>query len=381
VAVPDWRQQIKDYLSFSSKERRGVFFLLLLLVVLLLVNLMLPWLITRRPTDFSEFERQIAAFEAQQISYQDSISNFNKTGLTESRSTGDNITPFEFDPNELSADEWKKLGLEERQIKVILNYRSKGGLFRKKQDFAKMYCISEEEYRILEPYIAIKSLSGQHEIKDVKEAELTPYPFDPNNLSKELGIKMGLHTGVINAIIAYRQKGGRFNTPSDLKKIYTLTEEDYLILEPYIRIVPDTSLSLPARKMVMVELNSADTLDLQQLHGVGPSFSKRIVRYRDLLGGFCNKEQLLEVYGMDSARYLNMVNEVMVDKEKIRKININKVTVKEMSNHPYIEYYVAKSIITYRNEKGAFTELRQIQDAKLIYPELFMKIEPYLSLK
>ncbi len=378
--MPNWQRQIKEYLTFSSKERRGIFVLLLLLVVLILVNLFLPYFISRKPTDFSDFEQQIALFEAEQESYQDSISNRNEPGYTKSSGTGDKLTPFEFDPNELPPDQWKKLGLEDRQIKVILNYLNKGGRFRVKQDLAKMYSISEQEYRILEPYIEIKALPPDYKKAD-KETEITPFPFDPNNLTKEQGLEMGLHENVINAIISYRQKGGQFKSSSDLKKIYTLTEAEYSILEPFIQIPADTSLAFPTKKNVVIELNSADSLDLQQLRGIGPSFSRRIIKYRDLLGGFYSREQLLEVYGMDSTKYLGIAGQVSVDNEKIRKININKVSIKEMMKHPYIEFYVAKSIINYRNEKGSFTDIAQIREAKLVYNELFLKIEPYLSVR
>jgi len=378
--VARWQRQIKEYLTFSSKERRGIFILLLLLVALILVNLFLPYFINRKPTDFSDFEQQIALFEAEQERYHDSISNKSATGYAKSDGTGDKLTPFEFDPNELPPDQWKKLGLEDRQIKVILNYLNKGGRFRVKQDLAKMYCISEQEYRILEPYIEIKILPPDYKKVD-KGTEITPFPFDPNYITKEQGLEMGLHENVINAIISYRKNGGQFKSSSDLKKIYTLTEAEYSILEPFIQIPADTSLAFPTKKNVVIELNSADSLDLQQLRGIGPSFSRRIIKYRDLLGGFYSREQLLEVYGMDSTKYLGIASQVNVDVEKIRKININKVSIKEMMKHPYIEFYVAKSIINYRNEKGAFTDIAQIREAKLIYNELFLKIEPYLSVR
>jgi DNA uptake protein ComE-like DNA-binding protein len=84
---------------------------------------------------------------------------------------------------------------------------------------------------------------------------------------------------------------------------------------------------------------------------------------------------------MDSTRYSGIASMVKVDRDQIKKININKVTIKEMTKHPYIEFYVAKSIINYRNEIGNYTDLAQIKEAKLIYPELFSKIEPYLSIK
>ena len=213
------------------------------------------------------------------------------------------------------------------------------------------------------------------------ENQLKPFPFDPNKLTKEQGMQMGLDESVVNAMINYRQKGGRFYSKADLKRIYTLKEEEYAVLEPFIEIDSLTTTFFSTKKIEIVELNTADTLDLQQMRGIGPSFARKIIKYRDMLGGFNDRRQLLEVYGMDSTRFLGIVNQVTVDQEKIKKININKATIKEMTKHPYIEFYVAKSIINYRNDKGAFTDVNQIREAKLLYNELYLKIEPYLSVK
>jgi DNA uptake protein ComE-like DNA-binding protein len=376
--VPDWQRQIKEYLTFSSKERRGIFVLLILLVLLIVFYMLLPLFIRHEPTDFTEFEKQIALFEMRNSKVSDSLAADSKSSPYYRNKTKINLMPFEFDPNQLSPEKWRMLGLEDKQISVIRNYLNKGGRFRKKEDLAKMYTISEEEYRILEPYIKINSLTDQVSNTEIIKT-LNPFPFDPNKLTKEQGLEMGLHEQVINAIIAYRQKGGQFKSSADLKKMYTLSEEEYAILEPFILIPEDTLIYKPTHTLAVVELNSADSLDLQQLPGIGPSFSRRIIKYRELLGGYSCKEQLLEVYGMDSTRYLAIANQMLVDKGKIRKININKITIKEMMKHPYIEFYVAKSIINYRNQKGAFADINEIREAKLIYQELYLKIEPYLS--
>ena len=84
---------------------------------------------------------------------------------------------------------------------------------------------------------------------------------------------------------------------------------------------------------------------------------------------------------MDSTRYNGIIENISIDPGKIRKININTVSIKEFTKHPYIEFYVAKSILNYRNEIGTFTDVNQIRDAKLIYNELFIKLEPYMTVK
>lgn len=379
--MPGWQRQIKDYLTFSKKEQRGIFVLLLLLVLLFLINLLIPFFFQSKPTDFTEFGQQLAQFEQEQAEARATKSKHFPRVDDNNEPNSSKLTPFIFDPNELTEDEWLKLGLKEKQVKVILNYLEKGGKFRKKEDLAKIYTISEQEFEILEPYIVINESSGNLKEVGIRKPDIHPFPFDPNTLTEEEGLKMGLNNSVIKAMIGFRQRGGRFRFPTDLKKIYTLKEEEYAILEPYIQIATDTSISLPAKKKVVVELNTSDSLDLQQLQGIGPSFARRIIKYRELLGGYSRPEQLMEVYGMDSLRYFNLAQQLSVDKEKIRKININKVSLKEMTKHPYIEFYVAKSIINYRNDNGDFSSVNQILDAKLIYKELFLKIEPYLTVK
>jgi DNA uptake protein ComE-like DNA-binding protein len=155
------------------------------------------------------------------------------------------------------------------------------------------------------------------------------------------------------------------------------------VIKPFIEIQQDTVIEDYAMNndYPVVELNSADTLDLQQLKGIGPSFAKRIVKYRDMLGGYYSKSQLLEVYGMDSARYEGFKNFVFVNPDSVKKIDINSATIKQLIKHPYIEFYTAKSIVNYRTKLGKYSEVTQLKDSSLVYDELYRKIAPYLIAK
>ena len=130
---------------------------------------------------------------------------------------------------------------------------------------------------------------------------------------------------------------------------------------------------------VTVELNSADTLDLQQLYGIGPAFARRIVKYRQLLGGFVNKEQLLEVYGMDEERYNGFVGQVTVDSTLVNKIAINSVSLDDLKRHPYIDYYQAKALVQFRDRMGPYHELRDLLKVNLVDSELLTKIQGYIQ--
>lgn len=343
-----------------------------------MVNILLPLIIPTNKTDFQEFKEKITAFEKHQAKVEDSLNNIRSSRTNYAKNKDINITPFYFDPNNLPVSEWKKLGLKDHQIEMIKKYELKGGKFYQPEHLAKMYSISDEEFKILEPYIVIEKK---------READLTPsllpFTFDPNRISREELQKMQMRENLINAIINYRNKGGKFFNKKDLQKIYTISEEEYLQLEPFIKFVNDSGQIETASDIItttfVIEINTADSLDLQQLTGIGPSFSKRIIKYRDMLGGYYDIKQLLEVYGMDIIRFDGIKDQIITNDSLVKKINVNKATIKEMIKHPYIEFYVAKSIINYRNENGTYTNLEEIKNVRLIYEELFQKIMPYLT--
>ncbi|MCQ2350477.1 MAG: helix-hairpin-helix domain-containing protein [Paludibacteraceae bacterium] len=105
------------------------------------------------------------------------------------------------------------------------------------------------------------------------------------------------------------------------------------------------------REVGTIELNTADTILLQELKGIGPGFARRIFKYREQLGGFYAKEQLLEVYGFSDSLYNLIKERITVDETKIRKRNINTESISTLKRHPYISYYEARAIIEYRDGK------------------------------
>ena len=219
--------------------------------------------------------------------------------------------------------------------------------------------------------------------KVYRPRRLKPFVFDPNKLEKEGWIAMGFSEKQAQALDNYRKKGGRFYKKEDVKKIFFVGEEEYKQLEPYIEILPpetkQSMLLTSGKKKFELELNTADTLDLQQLYGIGPVFSKRIVKYRALLGGFCNKQQLMEVYGFTEELYDNVSRYVVVDTTKVNKININTATIDMLKTHPYLDYYQAKEIVNYRLNTATFTTISDLLHVSLIDMATFEKIKPYLS--
>lgn len=220
--------------------------------------------------------------------------------------------------------------------------------------------------------------------RSITERQLHPFPFNPNGLSEEKWQEIGLSTRQIRTIKNFEAKGGKFYKKEDLQKIYGISEADYQVLEPFIQIpeikkyeknpLPDKNTSTPIK---MIEINTADSSSLLAVKGIGPFFARRIIKYRDRLGGFEHKEQLLEVYGMDSSRYLSILPHITVDSSLVRKINLNTATFKDLIKNPYIDFYLAGAIMKYRNKKGKFSTLHELMDVNLISDDLFRKISPY----
>ena len=132
------------------------------------------------------------------------------------------------------------------------------------------------------------------------------------------------------------------------------------------------------KKSLSFELNTADSLDLVQLYNIGPVIARRILKYRSLLGGYVRKEQLREVYGIDSARYNDIAPHLTVDPSRITPIDINTADIDRLKRHPYLDYYQAKAIIRLREERGAYAGVRDILNIPIIDSETFTRIEPYL---
>lgn len=193
-------------------------------------------------------------------------------------------------------------------------------------------------------------------------------PFDPNAADSIELSALGLPVYVVRNILKYRLKGGRFDRPDDLARIYGLTSEKFAELRSYIRIPEAYRKRKPKASFTdrvkpykypagtLVDVATADTSELRKIPGIGAGISRAIVRHRERLGGFVRLEQLKEVkYVTDE-----MLEWFTLSVVPIRKIPMNSADMDELRAHPYLNYSQAKVIIEHRRKQGKLKSLSQL---------------------
>ncbi len=214
---------------------------------------------------------------------------------------------------------------------------------------------------------------------------LTLFRFNPNNVTPDEISRLDLTKKAKYSWIKFLQKGGKFYCKSDLKKIYGIDSLAYQRLEPYIDLD-----SIPKKRNLerviiehhlVIEINNANQTDFEKLNGIGPALSQRIIKYRNLLGGFTTIDQLTEVFGIsDSILNLNR-NNLSLDQTPVKMINVNHAGFSSLCRHPYISSYDAKSIIAYRQLKGDLKSFNELIINNLVNDSLSDKLRPYLVFK
>ncbi|MDR2815901.1 MAG: helix-hairpin-helix domain-containing protein [Proteiniphilum sp.] len=127
-----------------------------------------------------------------------------------------------------------------------------------------------------------------------------------------------------------------------------------------------------------ISLNEADTAQWKKIPGVGSAYASRIVKYRDLLGGFVAVEQLLEVYGIDQELFSRIVVYIESD-GNFRRIQVNRSEFGELLRHPYLNYKQVQAIMGLRRRKGDITSIRELSLLDEFTPEDVLRLEPYLE--
>ena len=217
--------------------------------------------------------------------------------------------------------------------------------------------------------------------------------FDPNTADSSTLVHLGFKPWQAKNMIKYRAAGGKYRKPEDLKKLYGMTDSMFQALTPYTYIAREEvdsvavdSLrkdSLPRweeeNKDTILNLRTADTVELKMIHGIGSYRARQIVRYREQLGGFVSVEQVLEAKGMENVDADSLLAHFWIDSVKIEAMNVNSVGVQRLSRHPYLRFEQAQAIYELRRKKIRLDSIQQLQQIECISAETLEKIAPYLN--
>ncbi|MDR1729224.1 MAG: helix-hairpin-helix domain-containing protein [Prevotellaceae bacterium] len=290
----------KNFLFFSEGEKNGILVLICLVVVAIVINRILPCYFSDKPADMSDYHAEIEHFKASLIPGEKQVELFS------------------FDPNRLDSADFVRLGVPSYLVSRILKYRSKGGVFRKPEDFSKIYGMQEELYAELLPYISI-------------EKEMKSESVFSKNKKKE--------------------------------KEVALQTEEYTVKE-----------------IEIIELNTADAATLKKLKGIGTIYAERIVKYRNYLGGFYQIEQLKEVYGISEELFQSLRPYLTVDNSEIKKIRLNG-NVNIRLRHPYLKKEQLSALILFLQKNKTISTFETLKEINEFSDEDWERLIPYLSLE
>ena len=224
------------------------------------------------------------------------------------------------------------------------------------------------------------------------------HPFDPNVISTEEWIQMGIKKTTAERIGRYLQAGGSFAVPEDLYKIYGIDSFQVANLISFIKIpaklddstsnyVSKTEFSntetsieeLPT--IIKTNINQATATELKQIWGIGDKLSERIIKYRDALGGYVAIDQLREVYYLNDSIIPKIDEKFLFDSQPKQLIDINTDSIKVLASHPYIDHSLARAIVNYRTVHGIYTHPEALLQIKIMTDSIYHKLKPYLSVK
>jgi len=383
---------INDYFYFTKRERNG----LILLVGLALLFLATPAIFRKFRTvekyEFQELEQLMAA-----TSDPENI----KEVLPEEEGITTSLNPQPMDPNLADKQAFLNLGLSPKLVNTILNYRNKGGKFYTAESLKKIYGMTESDYKKIEPYIVLTPVSKKEYKTKVKAVVVSqsavPKPviiqvptekFDPNTILKVELLSFGLPEKIIDRMIKFRSKGGKFFEPEDVGMVYGMKEEWVAKLLPWIEIKKQEKVApekiniskkiFKKKENPITDINQANFEDWQKISGIGSYYADKIMGYREKLGGFISVEQILETNGLpDSIKQAILPS--LRPSDIFRKLKINNASTKEMAIHPYITWKEANAIYNYRKQHGPFESRADLEKMLALKPAFIDRIIPYLD--
>jgi competence ComEA-like helix-hairpin-helix protein len=209
-------------------------------------------------------------------------------------------------------------------------------------------------------------------------------PFNPNEIKDTLKHITGLTTRQQKVISNYISKGGRFKIKSDFKKMYCISDNDFIKLSPFLLLPDSLERKMPEKKKEShkkaIDIGKADSIELLTVRGIGPVLSSRICKYREKLGGFYSIDQLKEVWGINDTVFEKILPHIILeDTIPFRFIYLNTDSFQILASHPYLKGKMAGLICNYRKQH-LFKSKEELSRFPFVSGDNFRKIVPYLKL-
>lgn len=226
------------------------------------------------------------------------------------------------------------------------------------------------------------------------------FPFDPNTADSTTLLRLGLSPWQVRSVYRYRAKGGRYHRKEDFKRVPGMTPEVWERLAKVMTIgeayqyyheqkdttrqvggerVQRDSLPYPQQEkyqeVVQLDINTVDSNALKMIPGIASVRARRILRYRDELGGFVSLDQLSEIEGLPEG----IEQWFKVETGILRPLRINTLRVGALSRHPYVSFQQARDIDQYRRRKGKIRDLRELRLIESFTEADFQRLEPYVQ--
>ncbi|WP_298113818.1 helix-hairpin-helix domain-containing protein [uncultured Bacteroides sp.] len=291
----------RDFFFYTRNQRRGILLLVAAIVAVWTVNW---WL---RPAERSFPQTDAAYMDSLITNYKDFLASVKyQDSIQEQRfkpqdRPAHRPDPRPFDPNEADSALLCRIGLPGWMARNVVRYRQKGGVFRKPEDFRRIYGMTDERFEMLRPYIRIAR-------QDTATTPATADKIQPDTTRKDS------------------------------------TRKPAIPLFQHVRKYPAGTI---------IELNQADTTELKKIPGVGSVIARMIVKYRTRLGGYYSVSQLKDI----RLRADLLEPWFRVDTTAIRRINLNRGGTASLRRHPYINFYQARAIVEWRKEHGPLKDL------------------------
>jgi competence ComEA-like helix-hairpin-helix protein len=298
-----WKGFVAGYLTFSKRDRAGLLVLLLLLTLAFLLPMLAPKQIDV-PIPIDAYTKQ-AADSLQQISRKTAApaDDYRSYAFERSEEPG-NISSgalFHFDPNTLDDAGWRRLGLRERPIRTLNNYRNKGGRFYKPEDLAKIWGLPHGFYDRVKDHIRIVPTAKnreEHSFVATPAVLIKPVPktIDINTADTSAFIALpGIGSKLAARIVNFRDKLGGFSSVAQLGETYGL---------------PDSTFQKISGRLVMQEGNlrqiNINTATKELLSGhpyINWKLANAIVAYREQHGAFASVDDLKNIMILDAATF------------------------------------------------------------------------------